>query len=69
VSVKRAALASTASRMLGKHGITFICDGYLAAAAAHGLGNTALADDLIKIAQAAERDWMRRIKAKPDLPL
>ena len=66
MSVPRAALASTASRMLGKHGIAFIWDAYVAAAAAHGLGNAALADDLIEIAEAAERQWMRRIEAKPE---
>ena len=66
MSVPRAALASTASRMLGKHGLAFIWDAYVAAAAAHGLGNPALADDLIEIAEAAERQWLRRVKAKPE---
>ena len=60
MSIGRAALANTASQMLKRHGIVCIWDAYVAAAAAHGLGNDALANDL------AERQWMRRTKVSPD---
>ena len=68
MAIARAALANTASQMLKKHGIAFIWDTYLAAAAAHGLGNDALANDLIELAEAAEREWTHRIKLRPLLP-
>jgi hypothetical protein len=35
------------------------CDTHIAAAAAHGLGDTDLAATLIEIAEAAEREWLR----------
>ena len=68
MAIARAALANTASQMLKKHGIAFIWDTYLAAAAAHGLGNDALANDLIELAKAAEREWVHRIRLRPLLP-
>jgi hypothetical protein len=52
--------------MLRKHGTACIWDTYAAAAAAHGLGNDALANDLIEIAESAERHWMRHSRASPD---
>ena len=47
-----------ASRMLALSGVAAIWDAYLAAAAAHGLGTPDLAESLIQIAEAAEREWM-----------
>jgi hypothetical protein len=47
-----------ASRMLALSGVVAIWDAYLAAAAAHGLGTPDLAESLIQIAEAAEREWM-----------
>jgi hypothetical protein len=44
-----------AARMLAQFGIKFIWDAHVAAASAYGLGNVDLADDLIDIAEAAER--------------
>lgn len=43
-----------ASRMLARYGMVFIWDTHVAAAAAYGLGNKVLAEDLTKIAEAAE---------------
>jgi hypothetical protein len=43
-----------ASRMLARYGMVFIWDAHVAAAAAYGLGNKALAEDLTEIAEAAE---------------
>jgi hypothetical protein len=43
-----------ASRMLTRYGMVFIWDAHVAAAAAYGLGNKALAEDLTEIAEAAE---------------
>jgi hypothetical protein len=48
-----------AAPMLAQYGIKFIGDTHVAAAAAYGLGNTALAADLIEIAEAAEEVWLQ----------
>ena len=66
MAIARAAFANTASQMLKKHGIASIWDTYMAAVAAHGLGKDTLANDLIEIAETAERQWMRHVKASPD---
>ena len=47
-----------AATMLAQYGIKFIWDTHVAAAAAYGLGNNALAEDLIEIAEAAEEAWL-----------
>jgi hypothetical protein len=47
-----------AATMLAQYGIKFIWDTNVAAAAAYGLGNNALAADLIEIAEAAEEVWL-----------
>jgi hypothetical protein len=46
--------------MLALSGVVAIWDAYLAASAAHGLGRPDLAESLINIAEAAEREWMSR---------
>ena len=43
-----------ASTMLARHGISFIWDAHIAAAAAFGIGEKELAEDLTEIAEAAE---------------
>ena len=48
-----------ASRMLARYGMVFIWDTHIAAAAAYGLGNKVLAEDLIEIAEAAEEVWLQ----------
>ena len=48
-----------AARLLAQHGMKVIWDTHVAAAAAHGLGNNALAEDLIEIAEAAEEVWLQ----------
>lgn len=49
-----------ASRMLARTGIAAIWDAHVAAAAAHGLGQTDIAAELAEIAEAAERLWLAR---------
>jgi hypothetical protein len=44
-----------ASKMLARYGNAFIWDTHVAAAAAYGLGNLSIAEDLIQIAEAAEK--------------
>ena len=53
-----------AARMLARAGVRAIGDTYVAAAAAYGMGSHDLADGLIKIAEAAEREWMRRAEVE-----
>ena len=52
-----------ASRMLARHGSAFIWDTHVAAAAAYGLGELAIAEDLTEIAEAAET-----LSLAPDAP-
>ena len=47
-----------ALRMLSASGVRAIWDTYVAAAAVHGLGRPDLAEALIAIADAAEREWV-----------
>jgi hypothetical protein len=54
-SVKKAAL-----RLLGTFGVNAIWDVHLAATAAHELGKSELASDLVELAEAAEQEWMQR---------
>ena len=49
--------------MLAQHGIVFIWDAHVAAAATYGLGNTDVAASLTEIAEAAEREWLIRRRA------
>ena len=44
-----------ASHMLERHGLAFIWDTHVAAAAAYGLGQLSIAEDLAEIAEAAEQ--------------
>jgi hypothetical protein len=49
-----------ASRMLAQHGIATVWDFQVAAAAAYRRGDEAVAESLMQIADAAEREWLRR---------
>src|SRR5205085_12176749 len=49
---------SIASRMLARFGVVFIWEAHVAAAAAHGLGQRAVAEDLTELAAAAEQTWL-----------
>ena len=60
--LSQATAEKIASRMLTLSGVAAIWDAYLAAAAAHGLGRPDLAESLIQIAEAAEREWMSRLE-------
>jgi hypothetical protein len=55
-----------AVRMLASNGIAAIWETHIAAAAAYGLGNMDVATTLIKIAEAAEREWLSRCEAIAD---
>lgn len=48
-----------ARRMLAQYGMPFIWDTHVAAAAAYGLGNIAVAERLSEIAEAAEQEWLQ----------
>ena len=56
--LSQATAEKIASQMLALSGMVAIWDAYLAASAAHGLGRPDLAESLIQIAEAAEREWM-----------
>ena len=58
--VERKSPQEIASIMLASCGVVFIWDAHVAAAAAYGLGNLSLAEELTEIAEAAERDWLSR---------
>lgn len=51
-----------ASRMLDQHGLAFIWDAHIAAAAAYALGKLSIATDLIEIAEAAEQLWLKNMR-------
>jgi len=59
VITERNSAQKIASRMLARHGPGFIWDTHVAAAAAYGLGNKAVAEDLTEIAEAAEKVWLQ----------
>jgi len=48
-----------AATMLARYGMVFIWDTHIAAAAAYGLGNKGIAEDLTEIAEAAEQVWLQ----------
>jgi hypothetical protein len=52
-----------AVRMLARNGIAAICETHVAGAAPYGLVNMDVATTLIKIAEAAEREWFTRCAA------
>jgi len=56
-----------AETMLARYGVMFIWDTHIAAAAAYGLGNKALAEDLIEIAEAAEQVWLQSCSRRRDV--
>ena len=62
-TIKLSAQKAAAS-MLAQYGIKFIWDTHVAAAAAYGLGNNDLAEDLIEIAEAAEDVWRHSEKVQ-----
>jgi hypothetical protein len=51
--------------MLAREGIAAIWSLHLAAARAHRDGHKAMAATIIEIADAAEREWLRRVKPLP----
>jgi hypothetical protein len=53
--------------MLARFGVRAIWDTHVAAAAAFGLGKPELADELVEIAEAAEREWDALYEAKGQL--
>ena len=58
-----------ASKMLALTGVQAIWDINLAAAAVYGLGRPDLAKTLVDIADAAEREWMRRAEFEARAPI
>jgi hypothetical protein len=58
---ERRSIQKIASRMLMRCGVAFIWDIQTAAAAAYGLGNRQLAEDLIEIAEAAEQHCLEDV--------
>jgi hypothetical protein len=58
MSSHRTSLEKAATKLLATYGVKAIWDVYLAAAAAHGMGEPELAGSLIKLAEAAERQLM-----------
>jgi hypothetical protein len=57
--IDQLAAEKLASRMLAEHGVAFIWDTHVAAAAAYGLGEPDVARDLVEIAEAAENEWLQ----------
>ena len=57
--IDQLAAEKLASRMLAEHGVAFIWDTHVAAAAAYGLGEPDVARALIEIAEAAENEWLQ----------
>jgi hypothetical protein len=57
--IDQLAAEKLASIMLAEHGIAFVWDAYVAAAAAYGLGAPDVARDLVEIAEAAENEWLQ----------
>lgn len=51
--------------MLAREGIAAIWTLHLAAARAYRDGHKAMAATIIEIADAAEREWLRRLKPRP----
>lgn len=60
VASEQTPIEKLASRMLAYRGISAIWDAHLAAAAAYGMGEPDLAASLIKLAEAAEKEWLHR---------
>ena len=58
-----------AREVLARHGIAAIWDFHVAAAAAYGVGNRAVAQSLIEIAEAAEEEWLHRRETVADTGL
>jgi hypothetical protein len=65
--IRQTSTARLASRMLARFGVRAIWDTHVAAAAAFGLGKPELADELVEIAEAAEREWDALYEAKGQL--
>ena len=62
--MKPSSLETAASKLLATYGVKAIWDMHLTAAAAHGMGEPELAESLIKLAEAAERQMMRNAVAR-----
>ena len=52
-----------ASNLLNRYGLAAIWQLHLSAAAAHRKGNPMAARSIVEIAEAAEREWLRRAAA------
>lgn len=56
---ERKSAEKIASRILARHGVAFIWDAHVAAAAAYELGNQVVARSLIELAEAAEQELLQ----------
>ena len=61
MALRRTRTENLARTMLARDGITAIWTLHLAAAKAYRDGNQAIAATIIEIADAAEREWLRRV--------
>jgi hypothetical protein len=64
MSLDRASLEKSASKLLVTFGVQAIWDAHLTATAAYMMGKSELAATLIEIAEAAERLWLARAGAE-----
>jgi hypothetical protein len=65
MALRRSGTDNLAISMLAREGIAAIWTLHLAAARAHRDGHKAMAATIIEIADAAEREWLRRIRPLP----
>ena len=65
MALRRTRTENLALRMLAREGIAAIWTLHLAAARAYRDGNKAMAATIIEIADAAEREWLRRSNPLP----
>lgn len=65
MALRRTRTENLALRMLARDGIAAIWTLHLAAARAYRDGNKAMAATILEIADAAEREWLRRSNPLP----
>jgi hypothetical protein len=65
MALRRTRTENLALTMLARDGIAAIWALHLAAARAYRDGNKAMAATILEIADAAEREWLRRAKPVP----
>ena len=65
MALRRTGTHNLAISMLAREAIAAIWTLHLAAARAHRDGHKAMAATIIEIADAAEREWLRRVKPLP----